>query len=44
MNLGLVELLRYNAWATRTLLDACRDLTDAQLQAMVVTSPGGTRT
>jgi uncharacterized damage-inducible protein DinB len=43
MNLGLVEMLRYNAWAGRTLLDACRDLTDAQLQAELAVSPGSVR-
>jgi uncharacterized damage-inducible protein DinB len=25
MNLDLVEVLRYNAWANRTLLEACRE-------------------
>jgi uncharacterized damage-inducible protein DinB len=40
MNLGLVEMLRYNAWASRTLLDACRDLTDEQLEAALVVTPG----
>jgi uncharacterized damage-inducible protein DinB len=43
MNLGLVEMLRYNAWASRTLLDACRDLTDAQLQAPLAVSLGSVR-
>jgi uncharacterized damage-inducible protein DinB len=43
MNLGLVEMLRYNAWAGRTLLDACRDLTDAQLQAQLAVTPGSVR-
>ena len=33
MNSGLVEMMRYNAWAHRTLLDACRELTDEQLDA-----------
>jgi uncharacterized damage-inducible protein DinB len=43
MNLGLVEMLRYNAWAGRTLLDACRDLTDAQLQAQLAVTSGSVR-
>ena len=43
MNLGLVELLRYNAWASRTLLDACRDLTDAQFQAGLAVTSGSVR-
>ncbi len=30
---GFAELFRYNQWATETLLDACRVLDDAQLDA-----------
>jgi hypothetical protein len=28
---GLVEMMRSNAWANRTLFDACRELADVQL-------------
>jgi uncharacterized damage-inducible protein DinB len=37
MNENLREPLRHNAWATRRLLDFCRDLSDEQLSA---TAPG----
>lgn len=37
MNLALVELFRYNKWANLTLLQACRMLTDQQLD---VSAPG----
>ena len=43
MDAGLVEMLRYNAWATRTLLDACRALTDEQLDAEPAGTSGSTR-
>jgi uncharacterized damage-inducible protein DinB len=33
MNRPLAEMFRYNKWATRTLLDACRGLTEAQLDS-----------
>lgn len=33
MSQGLVELFRYNAWANRQLFDACRSLTDEQLES-----------
>lgn len=33
MNAPLAEMLRYNGWATLTLLEACRSLTGAQLDA-----------
>ena len=40
MNLAMVEMLRYNAWANRALLDACCDLTEDQLQARLPESSG----
>jgi uncharacterized damage-inducible protein DinB len=43
MNLGLIEMLRYNAWASRTLLDACRELTDEQLEARLPATSGPLR-
>jgi uncharacterized damage-inducible protein DinB len=33
MNDGLLDAFRHNAWATRQLLDVCRDLTPEQLRA-----------
>ena len=33
MNAGIVEMLRYNAWANTQLLNACTELTDEQLDA-----------
>ena len=42
-NLGLVEMLRYNDWANRTLLEACRNLTDEQLDAALPAASGPTR-
>ena len=43
MDLGLVEMLRYNGWANATLLDACRDLRDAQLRAKLAVTSGSVR-
>ncbi len=43
MNLGLVEMMRYNAWANSTLFDACRELTDEQLDARLPVTSGSTR-
>jgi uncharacterized damage-inducible protein DinB len=43
MNLGLVEMMRYNAWANETLFDACRGLTDEQLDAHLSVTSGSTR-
>lgn len=43
MDLGLVEMMRYNAWANRTLLDACRELTNEQLDARLPVTSGSTR-
>jgi hypothetical protein len=40
MNLDLVEVLRYNAWANRTLLEACRELTEEQLDARLPVASG----
>jgi len=42
-NLGLVELLRYNAWANGALLAACASLTDAQLDHRLTVTSGSTR-
>ena len=42
-NLGLVEMLRYNAWANARLLEACRDLTDEQLDAGMPETSGTVR-
>lgn len=35
MSLGLAEMLRYNRWANLALLEACRGLTDEQLDALL---------
>jgi uncharacterized damage-inducible protein DinB len=35
MNDGLIDAFRHNAWATRLVLDACRGLTDEQLNATI---------
>lgn len=43
MNLGLVEMMRYNAWANRTLFDACRELTDEQLDGSLPITSGSIR-
>lgn len=43
MNLGLVEMMRYNAWANRTLFDACRELTEEQFDAGLPVTSGTTR-
>lgn len=43
MNKGLVEMFRYNAWANRELYEACRALTDAQLDAQVPGVSGSIR-
>jgi uncharacterized damage-inducible protein DinB len=39
----LAQILRYNRWANLTLLDACRDLTDEQLDARVHGVSGSVR-
>jgi uncharacterized damage-inducible protein DinB len=43
MNKGLVEMFRYNAWANRELFNACRSLTDEQLDTRVVGTSGSVR-
>jgi uncharacterized damage-inducible protein DinB len=43
MDLGLVEMLRYNAWANGALFGACRDLTDEQLDARLPVTSGSSR-
>jgi uncharacterized damage-inducible protein DinB len=35
MDRGLIEFLRYSAWANRTVLDACRPVSPEQLQSAV---------
>jgi uncharacterized damage-inducible protein DinB len=43
MDLGLVELMRYNDWANRVLFDACRDLSDRQLDNRLPVTSGSSR-
>ncbi len=43
MNTPLAEMLRYNRWATLTLLDACRGLTDEQLDHRMPEASGSVR-
>jgi uncharacterized damage-inducible protein DinB len=43
MNLALVEMFRYNKWANLTLLQACRVLTDQQLDASAPGASGAVR-
>jgi uncharacterized damage-inducible protein DinB len=43
MNNGLAEMFRYNAWANRALLEACRSLTEAQLDTLVPGISGSVR-
>src|SRR6476661_2752333 len=43
MNNGLAEMLRYNAWANRALFEACRSLTEAQLDTHVPGISGSIR-
>lgn len=43
MNAPLAEMLRYNRWATLTLLEACRALDDEQLDARVPGTSGSVR-
>ena len=42
-NLGLVEMLRYNAWANARLLDACRALSERELDAGMPETSGTVR-
>ncbi len=43
MDEGLVELFRYNAWANRELFEACRTLSDEQLDNHVKATSGPIR-
>ena len=43
MNTPLAELFRYNKWATRTLIEACRALSDAQLDRRMPAASGPAR-
>lgn len=43
MNLGLVEMMRYNAWANDVLFAACRELTDEELDHRLDVTSGSTR-
>ncbi|MEZ4571744.1 MAG: DinB family protein [Thermomicrobiales bacterium] len=40
MNDGLIDGFRYNTWATRGIISACRNLTDEQLDATAVGAYG----
>ena len=43
MNKGLAEMFRYNAWANRALFEACRSLTEEQLDTHVPGISGSVR-
>jgi uncharacterized damage-inducible protein DinB len=43
MNDGLAEVFRYNRWANLRLIDACRSLTDEQLDTRVAGTSGTVR-
>jgi uncharacterized damage-inducible protein DinB len=43
MNIPLAEMLRYNRWANLALFEACRVLTDEQLDAQVPGTSGSVR-
>lgn len=43
MNRGLAEMFRYNAWANRQLYEACRSLTEEQLDTQVRGTSGSVR-
>ena len=43
MNTPLAEMFRYNNWATLTLIEACRSLSDEQLDAQVAGVSGTVR-
>jgi uncharacterized damage-inducible protein DinB len=43
MNAPLAEMLRYDHWATRTLIEACRPLLDADLDARLPGVSGSVR-
>lgn len=43
MNQPLAEMFRYNRWANRMLLEACRDLNDSQLDSRLEAASGSVR-
>lgn len=43
MNKGLAEMFRYNAWANRELFEACRSLTEEQLDLQIQGISGSVR-
>src|SRR5688572_14849195 len=43
MNTPLAEMLRYNLWATRSLIETCRTLSDADLDARMPGVSGSVR-
>jgi uncharacterized damage-inducible protein DinB len=43
MNTPFAQMLRYDKWATLTLIDACRALDDAQLDARIPAASGSVR-
>ena len=43
MSTGLPDFFKYNLWANLRLLDACEDLTDAQLDATIKGTYGSVR-
>jgi uncharacterized damage-inducible protein DinB len=43
MNVPLAEMLRYNRWATATLIEACRALSDEHLDARIAGISGSVR-
>jgi uncharacterized damage-inducible protein DinB len=43
MNAPLAEMLRYNKWANLVLFEACRTLTDAQLDSQALGASGSVR-
>lgn len=43
MSTGLAEMLRYNRWANQQLFNACRDLSDEQLDARPAGISGSVR-
>jgi uncharacterized damage-inducible protein DinB len=43
MNQPLAAMFRYNKWATLTLIEACRSLTDEQLDAQIAGVSGSVR-
>ena len=43
MNSGLAEMFRYNAWANRELFEACRSLTEEQLDMRIQGISGSVR-